>query len=111
MNARNRGCSISAAVSILLVAVAALPYLPSSFSSLESGGAAGGSTGNPQLIALGSVVIGIVVAVLIQQLTGYFTDTNFPPVKDVGKTSLTRAATLILSGISLGLESAGYSPL
>jgi K(+)-stimulated pyrophosphate-energized sodium pump len=111
MNAINRGFFISAAVSIVLVAVAAFTYLPSSFSDLVAGGASTGSTGNPQLIALGSVVIGIVVAVLIQQLTGYFTDTNFRPVKDVGKTSLTGAATVILSGISLGLESAVYSAL
>jgi K(+)-stimulated pyrophosphate-energized sodium pump len=111
MNAINRGFFISAAVSIVLVAVAAFTYLPSSFSDLVSGGAAAGSTGNPRLIALGAVVIGIVVAVLIQQLTGYFTDTNFRPVKDVGKTSLTGAATVILSGISLGLESAVYSAL
>jgi K(+)-stimulated pyrophosphate-energized sodium pump len=111
MNAINRGFFISAAVSVVLVAVAAFTYLPSSFASLASSGATAGGTGDPRLIALGSVVIGIVVAVLIQQLTGYFTDTNFRPVKDVGKTSLTGPATVILSGISLGLESAVYSAL
>jgi len=111
MNAINRGFFISAAVSVVLVAIAAFTYLPSSFASLASSGATAGGSGNPRLIALGSVVIGIVVAVLIQQLTGYFTDTNFRPVKDVGKTSLTGPATVILSGISLGLESAVYSAL
>ena len=55
------------------------------------------------------MLIGIVLAVLIQQLTGYFTDTVRRPVKDVADTSLTGAATVILSGISLGLESAVYS--
>jgi K(+)-stimulated pyrophosphate-energized sodium pump len=48
------------------------------------------------VIALVSVLIGIVLAVAIQQLTGYFTDTGVPPVKDVGKTSLTGPATVIL---------------
>ncbi len=109
MNAINRGFFISAAVSIVLVAVAAFTYLPSSFKDLVSGGARAGASGDPRVIALISVVIGIVVAVLIQQLTGYFTDTNFRPVKDIGKTSLTGPATVILSGISLGLESAVYS--
>ncbi|HEV2347990.1 MAG TPA: sodium-translocating pyrophosphatase, partial [Actinocrinis sp.] len=109
MAAINRGFFISAAVSIVLVAVAAFTYLPSSFTALVSGGARSGASGDPQVIALVSVVIGIVVAVLIQQLTGYFTDTHFRPVKDVGKTSLTGPATVILSGISLGLESAVYS--
>ena len=110
MNAINRGFFLSAVISILLVAGAAFLYLPKHFSGL-TGRTTGGESGNPQLIAIGSVIIGIVVAVLIQQLTGYFTDTNFRPVKDIGKTSLTGPATVILSGISLGLESAVYSAL
>jgi K(+)-stimulated pyrophosphate-energized sodium pump len=52
-----------------------------------------------------------VLAALIQQLTSYFTETNRRPVDDVAKTSLTGPATVILSGISLGLESAVYSAL
>src|SRR6185312_12628920 len=55
--------------------------------------------------------IGIVLAVLIQQLTGYFTDTIRRPVKDVAASSQTGPATVILSGISLGLESAVYSAI
>ena len=35
----------------------------------------------------------------ILALTGYFTGTEYRPVKDVGKTSLTGAATVILSGL------------
>ncbi len=109
MAAINRGFFISAAVSIVLVAIAAFTYLPSTFADLVAHGARAGASGDPRVIALISVIIGIVVAVLIQQLTGYFTDTHFRPVKDVGKTSLTGPATVILSGISLGLESAVYS--
>ena len=60
---------------------------------------------------IGAVFIGIVLAALIQQLTAYFTETNRRPVDDVAKTSLTGPATVILSGISLGLESAVYSAL
>ncbi|HEV2634346.1 MAG TPA: sodium-translocating pyrophosphatase [Actinocrinis sp.] len=110
MNAINRGFFLSAVISILLVAGCAFLYLPKNFAGI-TGGTTAGESGDPQLIAIGSVVIGIVVAVLIQQLTGYFTDTNFRPVKDIGKTSLTGPATVILSGISLGLESAVYSAL
>jgi K(+)-stimulated pyrophosphate-energized sodium pump len=58
-----------------------------------------------------AVIIGILLAALIQQLTAYFTETNRRPVDDVSKTSLTGPATVILSGISLGLESAVYSAL
>ena len=57
------------------------------------------------------MLIGIVLAAAIQQLTGYFTETNRRPVDDVAKSSLTGPATVILSGISLGLESAVYSAL
>src|SRR6185295_15179145 len=64
---------------------------------------------NPQLVAIGAVVIGIVLAAAIQALTGYFTETNRRPVQDIGKSSLTGPATVILAGVSVGLESAVYS--
>ena len=47
----------------------------------------------------------------ILALTGYFTGTEYKPVKDVGKTSLTGAATVILCGLSVGFESAVYTTL
>ncbi len=105
----NRGFFFTATVSLVLVAIAAFTFLPSSFGKLA--GHEQGATGNPQWIAIGAVAIGIVLAVLIQQLTGYFTDTVRRPVKDVADTSLTGAATVILAGISLGLESAVYSAI
>ena len=57
------------------------------------------------------MLIGVVLAAAIQQLTGYFTETSRKPVKDIGRSSLTGPATVILSGISLGLESAVYAAL
>ena len=62
-------------------------------------------------MAIGSVVIGIVLAVIILSLTGYYTGTEDRPVRDVGKTSLTGAATVVLAGISVGLESAVYTAI
>jgi K(+)-stimulated pyrophosphate-energized sodium pump len=103
----NRGFFITAAVSLVLVAIAAFTFLPSNFNDLDNHVA--DATGNPAVIAFVAVLIGIVLAVLIQQLTGYFTDTVRRPVKDVADTSLTGAATVVLAGISLGLESAVYS--
>jgi K(+)-stimulated pyrophosphate-energized sodium pump len=58
-----------------------------------------------------AVVIGIALAAIIQALTGYFTEPGKRPVQDIGKTSLTGPATVILSGISVGFESAVYSAL
>jgi K(+)-stimulated pyrophosphate-energized sodium pump len=74
-------------------------------------GGADQATGNPALIAFIAVLIGIVLAAVILALTGYFTGTEHRPVKDVGKTSLTGAATVILSGLSVGFESAVYTAL
>jgi len=104
----NRAFYISAAVSAVVCSVAAFAYLPTSFADLDGGVA---TDGNPAMIATVAVIIGIVLAALILALTGYFTGTEFRPVKDVGKTSLTGAATVILSGLSVGFESAVYTAL
>ncbi len=105
----NRGFFITAAASLIGVAIVAFVFLPSSFDDLT--GHVAGATGNPAVIAFLAVLIGVVLAVLIQQLTGYFTDTIRKPVRNVADTSLTGPATVILSGISLGLESAVYSAI
>jgi K(+)-stimulated pyrophosphate-energized sodium pump len=106
----NRGFFISATTSLVLVAVVAFTFLPAKFSGFDIP-VINQYKGNPRVIAFVAVVIGIVLAVIIQQLTGYFTDTIRRPVKDVAKTSLTGPATVILSGISLGMESAVYTAI
>jgi K(+)-stimulated pyrophosphate-energized sodium pump len=114
MAAINRGFFISAIVSVVLVAIAAFVYLPDKLSKLDGVSPsilADAATKDPRWVALGAVVIGIVVATLIQMLTGYFTETSRRPVRDIGKTSLTGPATVVLAGISVGLESAVYSAL
>ncbi|TKK89842.1 sodium-translocating pyrophosphatase [Herbidospora galbida] len=109
MAAINRGFFISAIISAILVAVAAFLYLPGSFSELNGG--VQNLDADPRWIAIGAVLIGLVLASAIQILTGYFTETNRRPVREIGESSLTGPATVILSGISVGLESAVYSAL
>jgi K(+)-stimulated pyrophosphate-energized sodium pump len=115
MSAINRGFFISALISAVLVVVAVFVWVPESWDQIESiGGIAAVETVDslgPRVFVIGAVFIGIILAAVIQQLTAYFTETNRRPVDDVSKTSLTGAATVILSGISLGLESAVYSAL
>ena len=116
MSAINRGFFLSAAISAVLVSIASYRFLPATLGELTSVadttfGLPEGVTVNPRFLAIGAVLIGIVLAAAIQQLTGYFTETNRKPVDDVSKSSLTGPATVILSGISLGLESAVYSAL
>ena len=115
MSAINRGFFISAVISAILVVIAVFAWVPDSWDQIESiGGIAAIETAdslNPRVYVIGAVFVGIILAAVIQQLTAYFTETNRRPVDDVSKTSLTGAATVILSGISLGLESAVYSAL
>jgi K(+)-stimulated pyrophosphate-energized sodium pump len=113
MSAINRGFFISAVISLLLVIGAAFLYLPDRFSKLtgvtDPGILAHG--GNPRWLAIGAVLIGLVLASAIQLLTGYFTETNRKPVKEIGESTSGGAATVILSGVATGLESAVYSAL
>jgi K(+)-stimulated pyrophosphate-energized sodium pump len=109
MTAINRAFYLSAAISAILVAVVSFLVLPSNFAGFGPEFAA--TQGNPRLIAIGAVVIGIVLAAVIQALTGYFTETGRRPVRDIGNASETGAATVILAGVSVGFESAVYSAL
>ncbi|HYJ66873.1 MAG TPA: sodium-translocating pyrophosphatase [Nocardioidaceae bacterium] len=109
----NRSFYIAAGVSAVLCTIAALAYLPGSFADLTdiADPEIAGHDGDPRLIAIGAVLLGIVLAAVILSLTGYFTGTEHRPVQDVGKTALTGPATVILSGFSVGLESAVYTAI
>lgn len=113
MSAINRGFFISAVISLVLVAAAVFIYLPGKYADLNgvTDVAIKAKDGDPRILAVVAVAIGIVLAALIQQLTGYFTETSRRPVRDIGKSSLTGAATVVLAGISIGLESAVYTAL
>ncbi len=116
LRAINRSFYISAVISAVACTVAAFLYLPGSFTGLAGvteidGKPIGEIAGSPELIAAVAVIIGIVLAGIILWLTGYFTGTEHRPVRDVGTSSLTGAATVILAGISIGFESAVYTAL
>jgi K(+)-stimulated pyrophosphate-energized sodium pump len=112
LTAINRGFFISAIVSAVLAFIASFVFLPSSFDKLVAKGASGlpiGLSGDPRVTAFLAVLVGLILASAIQVLTGYFTETERRPVQDIGRQSLTGAATVVLGGISIGLESAVYS--
>ncbi|MGE3288226.1 MAG: sodium-translocating pyrophosphatase [Pseudonocardia sp.] len=115
LTAINRSFYISAVISAVLCVVAAYVYLPASFRDLlnptDVGVVIAMDGADPRLLASVAVIIGIVLAGVILWLTGYFTGTEHKPVKDVGRSSLTGPATVILSGISIGFESAVYTAL
>ncbi|WP_299446697.1 sodium-translocating pyrophosphatase [uncultured Phycicoccus sp.] len=110
LHAINRGFYISAAVSAILSAITAYVYLPATYAELGSSNEQiSALTGDPRLAAVLAVLIGIVLAGIILWLTGHFTGTDKRPTMDVARTSLTGPATVVLSGIGVGLESAVYT--
>jgi K(+)-stimulated pyrophosphate-energized sodium pump len=92
MRAINRGFFISAALSAIAVYFAADLYVE-------------------DLRPFWAVVIGLVLAGVISVLTEHFTSTTRRPVKEIAESSRTGAATTILSGFSVGLESTVYAIL
>src|SRR5205809_1314100 len=92
MKAINRGFFISAALSAVIVFVA---------SELVT----------KDWRPFAAVVIGLVLASLIQVLTQYFTDAKYKPVQEIAESTVTGPATTILSGFSVGLESTVWSAL
>ncbi len=92
MKAINRGFFVSALLSAIAVGIISVVYMD----SWRPGAA---------------VVVGLILASVIQVLTQYFTDTKFKPVQEVAESTVTGPATTILSGFSVGLESAVWAAL
>jgi K(+)-stimulated pyrophosphate-energized sodium pump len=92
MRAINRGFFISAAISAAAAFVISGIYMDSYKPAV-------------------AVLIGLVLASVIQKMTQYFTDTKFKPVQEIAASTVTGPATTILSGFSIGLESTVWSAL
>jgi K(+)-stimulated pyrophosphate-energized sodium pump len=58
-----------------------------------------------------AVGVGVILAILIDRLTEYFTGTHAAPVNDIKRSADTGPATLILNGVSVGFESSVWSVL
>jgi K(+)-stimulated pyrophosphate-energized sodium pump len=56
-----------------------------------------------------ATTVGVLLAILIDRLTEYFTGSHGSPVRGIRKAADTGPATLILSGISVGYESSVWS--
>ncbi len=96
MKAINAGFLISAFVSIVGFALIGFFYLR--FPDLD-------------LRPVWTTLVGIILAVTINRLTEYFTDTNKPPVKSVAESCQTGHATTIITGFAVGLESTVWAIL
>ncbi len=85
MNSINKGFYVSAVISVVGFALVAFFYMH-------------------EWRAFLSVGAGILLALAINEITKYFTDTRYRPVKDIAAASKTGAATLILRGLVVGYE-------
>ncbi len=101
MKAIFRGFLTSAAISAALFFIAGFFYLNS-----------------PEMAQWGgwwrlpmAVGVGVLLAIVIDRLTEYFTGTDAAPVNNIKKSADTGAATLILNGITVGFESSVWSVL
>ena len=115
----NRGFLISAVIAGVGSTIAAFLYLPDAFTGLS---APSGEIQqmlasptllieDPRIMASAAVIVGILLAVVVLYLTGYYTGTDSAPTKDVARNSRTGAATVVLAGIGVGFESAVYTVL
>ena len=70
----------------------------------------GGENANPQkaltnMNAAIAVIAGLIVGVIIGNITEYYTSADYKPVQGIGEQSETGAATTIISGLAVGMKS------
>ena len=99
----SRGFWVTGLIATIGVAIAAY-VLP----GLKDGIMVGDRVFSPFYFVV-ATVIGVILALVIGKQTEYFTGSDKRPVNEVAHASQTGPATLILSGFSLGLESAAWS--
>ncbi|MDH5508036.1 MAG: sodium-translocating pyrophosphatase, partial [Anaerolineae bacterium] len=99
MNAIFKGFLSSAAISTGLFVAAGYLYLGNADPSLP-----GGWWRTPLAVA-----IGVLLAIMIDRMTEYFTSTHQAPVQEIKKAADTGPATLILQGIAVGYESSVWA--
>ncbi len=56
-----------------------------------------------------ATIVGIGLAIVIERVTAYFTDTEHEPVKEIARNTQTGPATVILAGLASGMESSTWA--
>ena len=96
----NRGIYVAQVLAIIGAAVLAFVYVGNP-DGLEVGGLGARM--------FGAIVVGVVLGFVVSRITQYFTSTTTKPVRDIAASARTGPATVVLSGLSSGMESAVWA--
>ena len=96
----NRGIYLAQGLSIVGAALVALFYV---------GDIDGLNVDGVQYRLFGAIVAGVVLGFAASKITQYFTSTETKPVRDIAESARTGPATVVLSGLSSGMESAVWA--
>jgi K(+)-stimulated pyrophosphate-energized sodium pump len=96
----NRGVLLASVLTLVGAAVVAFGYV---------GNPEGSTMSNVGLRLFLAIVAGIVLGQVASRITQYYTSTSFKPVRDIADAGRTGPATVVLSGISSGMESAVWA--
>jgi K(+)-stimulated pyrophosphate-energized sodium pump len=96
----NRGLNIASILSLCGAAVLAFVYV---------GDPVGADVSNVGLRMFLAIVVGVVLGQVASRITQYYTSSQFKPVKDIAEAGRTGPATVVLAGISSGMESAVWA--
>ncbi len=99
----NRGLFIAAILTLLGTAFVAFFYIGNEEGTIAE------SVSNPGTRMFLAIVAGLVLGQVASRITQYYTSSQFKPVKDIAESGKTGPATVILSGISSGTESAVWA--
>ncbi len=97
MAAMNRGYYLAAVIAVIGFAIITPFFMVNP------------ATGAVDWRPFAATLSGIILAIVLDKVTEYFTSTHFSPVKETSRASLTGAATNILSGLALGMESSVWA--
>jgi len=96
----NRGLTIASVLALIGTALIAFLYV---------GNPEKGDLSQVGTRMFAAVVAGVVLGQVASRITQYFTSSSFKPVRDIANSGKTGPATVVLSGISSGLESAVWA--
>jgi K(+)-stimulated pyrophosphate-energized sodium pump len=96
----NRGLNVASLLALVGAAILAFGYI---------GNPAGAKVSHLGLRMFFAIVAGVILGQVASRITQYFTSSSFKPVRDIANSGITGPATVVLSGISSGMESAVWA--